>query len=83
MNSADTLRDFIGSTLVTGRQPVRLTDELSLIEAGILDSVGIVQLLTFIEEQLHVRVPEQDVLPEHFETIGGMARLIDRLPRTV
>lgn len=81
MSTADELRQFIASSLMTGRQSVELKDDLSLIEAGILDSIGIVQLLTFIEERLHVRVPEGEVVPEHFETIGQMVRLVDALPR--
>ncbi len=81
MTTADALREFVGSTLVKGRPSVQLTDELSLIESGVLDSVGIVQLVTFIEERFRVRVPEGEVVPEHFETIGRLAQLVDRLPR--
>jgi agmatinase len=81
VSTADELRQFIASSLMTGRESVELKDDLSLIEAGVLDSIGIVQLLTFIEERLHVRVPEGEVVPEHFETIGQMVRLVDALPR--
>jgi acyl carrier protein len=81
MTTADALREFVGSTLMKGRPLIPLTNDLSLIENGILDSVGIVQLLAFIEERLHVHVPEGDVVPEHFETIDRLVQLIDRLPR--
>jgi len=82
VNTAEALRNFIASTLVTGRRKVELTDDASLIASGVLDSMGIVQLLTFIADELHVRIPDSDVVPENFDNIAALVRLIERLPRS-
>jgi acyl carrier protein len=82
MDTAKALRTFIATKLVTGGRNLEITDDVSLISSGVLDSLGIAQLLTYIAEHLHVRVPDSEVVPENFDTVASLTRLIDRLPRT-
>ncbi|MEM7124735.1 MAG: alpha/beta fold hydrolase [Chloroflexota bacterium] len=53
--------------------------ETPLLEFGILDSLAMVSLLTFVETQFGVKVPDEAVVPEHFETLTAMAMLVDDL----
>lgn len=80
MTSSDNeaLEQFITSEFLYDRQDVELDEELSLIESGVIDSLGIFQLVEFIEDQYGVDVKPQDVVVDNFETIRAINSLIDR-----
>jgi acyl carrier protein len=50
-----------------------------LFDGGYVDSVGLAELLAYIEEEFGVAVPDDDLLAEDFATIEGMARTVVRL----
>ena len=50
-----------------------------LFEGGYVDSVGLAELLAYIEEEFGVAVPDDDLLAEEFATIDGMAATVARL----
>ena len=57
--------------------PEELTDDLPLIERHVLDSMGIYELVTFLEDAFGIEIDDGDLLPEHFETIDAVARLVE------
>jgi acyl carrier protein len=50
-----------------------------LFEGGYVDSVGVVELLAFLERAFEVEIPEEDLLSEDFSRIEGIARIVGRL----
>jgi acyl carrier protein len=54
--------------------PIGLTD--SLIEAGVVDSTGLLELVLFVETRYGFEVPDVDLLPENFETLANISRYI-------
>jgi acyl carrier protein len=48
----------------------------SLLKRGIIDSMGFIQLIQFIEEEFNIKVENEEMIPENFETISGIARFI-------
>jgi acyl carrier protein len=52
--------------------------DADLFEGGYIDSVGIMELVGFIEREFDVDVPEDDLLSEDFSRIEGIARIIER-----
>ena len=47
-------------------------DTGSLFDAGVLDSFGLLEFLTRIEEELSLRIPDEDLVPSNFDTIAKM-----------
>lgn len=43
---------------------------------GLLDSLGIMRVVSFCEESFGIQIPDTEILPEHFETIRAIAELI-------
>jgi len=78
MQTTDTLKKYIRDELAPGYDLNDLDEEQSLIETGILDSMGIVKLVAFIEEQYQIKVEDEDLLPENFEKISSIAELISK-----
>jgi acyl carrier protein len=73
------LASFIEKNLVGEDRKLTITDTTALIEGGIIDSMGLMQIVAFLEERAGVRVPDDDVTPDNFETIEAIDRLVSRL----
>jgi acyl carrier protein len=52
--------------------------EVDLFEHGYVDSVGVVELLGFLQEKFNVEIPDDDLLSEDFSSIAGIARIVLR-----
>jgi acyl carrier protein len=73
------LASFIEQKLVGDDRRIAISEKTSLIEDGIIDSMGLLQILAFLEERAGVRVPDDEVSPENFETIEAIEGLVTRL----
>ncbi len=51
-------------------------DEMSFLQNGVLDSLGFVQLLLFLEERLALQIDRSDLSPENFD---GLGKIVDYL----
>ena len=63
-------------TFVTGHfgiAPDAITDDTSLLEARIIDSMGIVESISHVETTYGLIVPDEDVEPKHFDSINAIA----------
>lgn len=77
----DSIRQFITTELVAGGAGGSISDNDQLLEQGIIDSFGIMSLLSFIEEKFAVHIEGDDLTPENFSTIGTISELVDRKTR--
>ncbi len=77
--SEQCLSRFIATTLMQNEDADTLDREESLLGSGILDSLGIMRLVVFIEEAFGVAVPEDGLVPEHFQTIRQLAAYVEHL----
>ena len=60
---------------------VALADDTALLETGLLDSMGLVGLVRFLEQEFAIEIPDEDMGPELFDTPAALARYVTR--RTV
>ena len=51
-------------------------DDSSLLDNGIIDSLGILEIVTFIEVEFHLLLTDEDVVSDNFETINSLAELV-------
>ncbi len=49
-----------------------------LLQSGLIDSLGMEELVTFLEDTFSVEVEDEDLLPDNFETVEAIAALIER-----
>jgi acyl carrier protein len=76
VDTAASIREYIQSELLLG-------DESSIgndtpLWGGVLDSVGLMQLITFIEERFEIEVDDEELTSAHFGTVASIASLVDR-----
>jgi acyl carrier protein len=70
------LQAFVASEFAANREgaPVGLDD--GLLAEGIIDSMGVMQLVSFIEETLGIVVDDEDIVPENFQSLRAVADLV-------
>lgn len=59
-------------------QDIQVGDDESLLEAGLLTSFTMVQLLAFIQDRFSVTIEDEDLVPENFETIDAITNLLQK-----
>ena len=79
MTLEETLKGFIEENLLHDNANRTVTYDEPLIDRGVLDSMGLMNLIAFLEERTGVRVPDEDVLLENFATINAIVATADRL----
>jgi acyl carrier protein len=55
----------------------RLKDSDALLESGILDSLGVLDLVSFLEQQFSITVADDELVPENFQTITHIVAFIE------
>jgi acyl carrier protein len=78
MNTSDTIRDFITREILHGTLTIPLYDHDPLIESGIIDSLGVMTLLAFLEDKFSIQMPGDELIPENFESILAITALVER-----
>ncbi len=71
METRQALQQFITSELLNGRQALAPDD--NLLTTGLVDSLGMLRLVAFIEERFATRVPPQDITIENFRSVNQIA----------
>ena len=78
MTIKETLVEFISKELVTDHEMENLDENEPLLESGIIDSLAIMKLLAFIEEEFKLKVLDHELMPENFDTIASILKLIEK-----
>lgn len=73
------MKDELMEILTEIRPDVDFENETSLIDDGILDSMDIVSLVGEIDDAFDVTVGVENLLPENFNSVDAMVKLIERL----
>jgi acyl carrier protein len=69
------VRKFIFKTFPLARKQ-QVKDGDALLEGGMLDSQGVLEVVSFIEQRFGITVPDEDLVPEHFQTIARIGGYI-------
>ncbi len=73
----DSVRQFIKDTFLVDS----VGDDESFLASGIIDSLGILQVVTFVESHLGSKIPDTDLVPENFDSIARIAAYVERVRR--
>ena len=73
-----TILDFIFQEVLYDKELTDRSPEASLLEAELLDSIAIMQVVAFCEQMFDVEIPEEELLPEHFESVRAIGELVER-----
>lgn len=72
----DTIRNFIQNEMIGRKAATALSPSDSLIEKGIIDSMGVQVLIGYLEKEFGIRIVDTEIVPENFETIKSVADFV-------
>jgi len=75
-NIQQELRRFVVDNFLYGEEPSRFSDEDSFLEMGLIDSMGILSLVGFVQERFALDVEDAELIPENWDSIDRIARFI-------
>ena len=76
------LRTFLAANYFLGDDPSQLEASSSLIEAGLIDSTGVLELVGYLEEQFGIRITNEELLPENLDSIENIVGFVERKRRS-
>jgi acyl carrier protein len=72
------LRQYIAENLLFSDNGAGLDDEESFLDSGVVDSLGVLELATFVEDTFAIEVPDDEVIPDNFDSISKLTAYIGR-----
>ncbi len=72
------IKDFLARNLLYSADGFPYADDASLLREGIIDSLGVVELVEFVQNRFGVKVDQQDVVPENFDSVAKIAAYVSR-----
>ncbi len=78
MELRDLVRDFIIRNFLFGDADRLSGDSVSLLESGIMDSLGVMELVAFIEAELALSVPDADLIPQNLDSVDNLVAYVGR-----
>ena len=70
------IRQFVLKHFPLARKQSSIEDDSSLLETGIIDSLGVLDLVSFIEKEFKITISEEDLLADNFESIARMTAFV-------
>lgn len=70
------VRSFVSENFFPVQDGQEIEAELSLTRSGVIDSVGIVELMLFLETTYGIDIPDAEAVPENLDTVGNIGRYV-------
>ncbi len=73
----DKIRAFVVENFLFGSDE-NLEDNTSFLDEGIIDSTGILELVSFLEEEFSITVDDEELIPENLDSINNVTAYLER-----
>jgi acyl carrier protein len=77
MDIKDKVRGFIISNFYVA-DPAALKDDASLLDAGIVDSTGVLEVISFIEGEFGITVDDAEMIPENLDAVNHITAFVQK-----
>ncbi len=72
------VQEFITENFLLRGEVQSLSQADSLLETGLIDSMGILELVAFLESRFSIKVADEELVPENMDTIGRIVGYVKR-----
>lgn len=76
--TADRIEAFVRREFRVAPEDPLFGRDTHLFEAGFLDSTGVLELITFLESDFGVTIPDEELFSDEFTTINGISGIVHR-----
>ena len=78
MNTLETLDKYMITEFAVNFGKKSLEPDEDLLGSGIIDSMGILKLILFLEETFGIHVADEDIVPENFQNLNGIVKFVEQ-----
>ncbi len=78
MQIRDAVRDYILKNYLFTTDAGALRDDVSLMQTGVIDSTGVLELILFLQEQFGIQVADEEMLPENLDSVLAIVAFVTR-----
>ena len=78
MDILEKIEQFLISEIASDLGKKSIAPDEDLLEQGIIDSLGIMKLVVFMEETFGISVEDDDVIPENFQSLASMVAFVEQ-----
>ena len=71
------IRQFVTENFLFGRKDTSLGGDDSLLQLGLIDSTGVLELVSFIESTFQIKIEDDELVPENLDSINRLTNFID------
>jgi acyl carrier protein len=71
------VREFIKDNFMYRDDRAELADTESLLDAGLIDSTGILELVAFIETEFSIQMADTDIVPDNLDSVDTIVRYVE------
>jgi acyl carrier protein len=71
------IRQFIEDNFLFRADQRKLVDTESLLDAGLIDSTGVLELVQFLETEFQFKMPDADIVPENLDSISAILAYVE------
>lgn len=71
------VRTFVADNFILDQSADDLSGDASLTASGVLDSMGVLELIMFLEERFGIHVPDEDTLPANLDSIDRIVGYVE------
>ena len=71
------VREFIEDNFLFREDRAGIDDGESLIDAGLIDSTGVLELVAFLEGEFSLRMADAEIVPENLDSIRAIVRYVE------
>lgn len=64
------IRQYIADNFLFSDDGYQLSEDASLLEEGIVDSTGVLELVMFVKETFNITVEDEEIVPENFDSVA-------------
>ena len=75
---AKEIKEFVVSNFLFGQDGEALNPEQSFLENGIIDSTGVLELVSFLEQQFGISIADRELIPENLDSIQNATQFVSR-----
>ena len=71
------VREFLIGNFFLNTRTISIDDNTSLMENGIVDSTGILEVVTYLQTDFEIEILDEEIVPENLDSLNNMARFIE------
>jgi len=78
MTASSQIRNYILENFLFTTDSDTFLNDASLLDQGLIDSTGILELVYFVEETFGIKIADKEMVPENFDSVDNIARFVQQ-----